>query len=95
MTVDKGDRPEAFSPTEQEGRILSGLSPLQLRALLRLRQNVQHNAIAQELGLSASQLTSQIGQILAKIGARDRAELLMIADGLGPSGHRPPRSAAV
>ncbi len=94
MTVDKGDRP-TFSPTEQEGRILSGLSPLQLRALLRLRQNVQHNAIAQELGLSASQLTSQIGQILAKIGARDRAELLMIADGLGPSGHRPPRSAAV
>ena len=78
MTVDKGDRPEAFSPTEHEGRVLSGLSPLQLDALLRLRQNEQHNAVAQELGLSASQLRSQIRQILTRIGARDRATLLAV-----------------
>jgi DNA-binding CsgD family transcriptional regulator len=91
MTVDNPDRPKGLSP----GRLLSGLSPLEFDVLKRLRQNMQHSAIAQELGLSASQLTSQIRQILARIGARDRAELLMIVDGLGPSGHRPPRSAAV
>jgi DNA-binding NarL/FixJ family response regulator len=78
MTVDKGDRPEAFSPMEHEGRIPSGLSPLQLRALLRLRQNEQHDAIAHELGLSASELRAQIRQILTRIGARDRATLLAV-----------------
>jgi DNA-binding NarL/FixJ family response regulator len=78
MTVEKRDRCEALSPTEQQGRVLSGLSPLQLRVLLRLRQNVQHNAIAQELGLSGSELTTQIRQILTSIGAHDRAALLVM-----------------
>jgi DNA-binding NarL/FixJ family response regulator len=65
------------------------LSPLQLHVLQRLRQNVRHNAIAHELGLSGSELTSQIRQILTKIGARDRAALLKIVDGFEPSGRNP------
>ena len=80
MTVEKRDRCEALSPTELEGRVPSGLSPLQLRVLLRLRQNVRHNAIAQELGLSGSELRTQIRQLLTSIGARDRAALFVILD---------------
>jgi DNA-binding NarL/FixJ family response regulator len=76
MTVDKPDRPEALSP----GRLLSKFSPLQIDVLLRLRRNMQHKAIAHELGLSRNDLMSQICDILAKIGARDRAALLVIVD---------------
>jgi hypothetical protein len=47
---------------------------------LRLRQNVQHNAIAQELGLNTSELTTQIHQLLTSIGACDRAALFLILD---------------
>jgi DNA-binding NarL/FixJ family response regulator len=80
MTVDKRDRWEALTPTEQEDWVLSKLSPFQHRVLLRLRQNAQHTAIAQELGISASELATQIRQILASIGARDRAALSAILD---------------
>ena len=80
MTVEKRDRYEALCPAEREGRVLSGLSPLQLRVLLRLRQNVQHNAIARELGLNTSELTTQIYQLLTSIGACDRAALFLILD---------------
>ena len=77
--MDKRDRPEALSPgAEQEGRLLSGLSPLQLDVLRRLRQNELHDAIAHELGLSASELRTQIRQILTRIGAPDRATLLAV-----------------
>ena len=77
--VDKCDRPEAISPTAgKEGGSLSRLAPLQLHVLSRLRQNMQHNEIALELGLSASELRTQIRQLLTSIGARDRAALLAI-----------------
>jgi DNA-binding NarL/FixJ family response regulator len=77
--VDKCDRPEALSlGAEQEGRLPSGLSPFQLGVLRRLRQNEQHDAIAHELGLSASELRAQIRQILTRIGAHDRATLLAV-----------------
>ena len=60
--------------------MLSGLSTFQLKVLRRLRQNELHDAIAHELGLSASDLRTQIRQILLSIGARDRASLLAILD---------------
>ena len=57
MTVNKRDQPESLSPgAEQEGRLPSGLSPFQRDVLRRLRQKEQHDAIAHELGLSASEL---------------------------------------
>ena len=72
MTVDNPDRPKALSP----GRLLSGLSPLEFDVLKRLRQNMQHSAIAHELGISGSELTTLIRHILTSIGAPDRTTLL-------------------
>jgi DNA-binding NarL/FixJ family response regulator len=88
--VDDDDRPKA-SPSKagEEGRSLSRLLPLQRHVLLRLRQNMQHNAIAHELGVSESELTTQIRHILTSIGARDRAALLLIMDRLEPSDRGP------
>ena len=88
---DKRDRPEEISPTagEEDGS-LSRLSPLQLHLLRRLRQNMQHNAIAHELGVSGSELTAQIRDILTWIGAADREALLAKVEGLEPSDRNHP-----
>jgi DNA-binding NarL/FixJ family response regulator len=80
MTVDKPDRPKALSP----GRLLSGLSPLEFDVLKRLRQNMQHSAIAHELGICGSELTTQICHILTSIGAPDRTTLLATVDLFNP-----------
>ena len=72
MKVDNPNRPKALSP----GRLLSGLSPLEFDVLKRLRQNMQHSAIAHELGISGSELTTLIRHILTSIGAPDRTTLL-------------------
>jgi hypothetical protein len=54
---DKRDRPEEISATAgEEDRIPSGLSPLQLDVLSRLRQNMQHNEIALELDSAGASL---------------------------------------
>jgi DNA-binding NarL/FixJ family response regulator len=74
--VDEPQAPEASS--QMEGPTMVAFSPLQFEVLKRLRQNMQHTAIAHELGLSASELGAQIRQILTRISARDRAALLMI-----------------
>jgi len=93
---DKRDRPEEISPTAgEEGGSLSRLSPLQLQVLSRLRQNMQHKAIAYELGVSEDELARQIRHILTSIGARDRAALVVIVDGLEHSDRGPLRRAAV
>lgn len=85
---DKRDRPEEISPTAgEDGGSLSRLAPLQFHLLRRLRQNMQHNAIAHELGISGSELTAQIRDILTWIGAADREALLAIVEGLEPSNH--------
>jgi DNA-binding CsgD family transcriptional regulator len=76
MTVDNPDRPKALSP----GRLLSGLSPLEFDVLKRLRQHMQHSEIAHELGISGSELTTQIRHILTSIGAPDRTTLLATVD---------------
>ena len=81
--IDTGERPEAFpSNAEEEGRGLFRLSQLQLYVLRRLRENLQEDATAEELGLSGRDLTTQIAQMLTSIGARDRAELLSLMDRL-------------
>ena len=88
---DKHDRPEEISPTAgEEGGSLSRLSPLQLHLLRRLRQNMQRNAIAHELGVSGSELTAQIRDILTWIGAADREALLAKVEGLEPSDRNHP-----
>jgi DNA-binding NarL/FixJ family response regulator len=80
---EKRDRPEEISPTAgEEHGSLSRLSPLQLQVLSRLRQNMQHKAIAQELCVSEDELARQIRHILTSIGARDRTALVVIVDRL-------------
>ena len=74
--VDEPQAPEASS--QMEGPTMVAFSPLQFEVLKRLRQNMQHTAIAHELGLSASEVGAQIRQILTRIGAHDRATLLAI-----------------
>jgi DNA-binding NarL/FixJ family response regulator len=76
--VDDPEDPDAASRREEEGPTIVALSPFQLDVLRRLRQNEQHDAIAHELDLSASELRTQIRQILTRIGAHDRATLLAV-----------------
>jgi DNA-binding NarL/FixJ family response regulator len=82
--VDKYEQPEASSEVEEKGPTIIARSPLQSDVLRRLRQNMQHNAIAHELGVSGSELATQIRHILTSIGAPDRSALLMRVDGLEP-----------
>jgi hypothetical protein len=51
---------------------------------------MQHNAIAHELGVSGSELTAQIRDILTWIGAADREALLAKVEGLEPSDRNHP-----
>ena len=59
-------------------------SPLQFEVLKRLRQNMKHTVIAHELGISESELTKQIRDILTSIHAPDRTALLATVDLLTP-----------
>jgi DNA-binding NarL/FixJ family response regulator len=80
--VDEPEDPEASS--QMEGPTMVAFSPLQLEVLKRLRQNMQHTAIADELGISGSELTTQISHILTTIRAPDRTALLATVDLLTP-----------
>ena len=76
---------------EEEGPIMA-FSPLQFDVLKRLRQNMKHAAIAHELGISESELTTQIRHILASIRAPDRTALLATVDVLTPDDAVPPEA---
>jgi DNA-binding CsgD family transcriptional regulator len=81
---DKAEESEASSQMEPEGRTKVALSPLQFEVLKRLRQNMRHILIAHELGISESELTKQIRDILTSIHAPDRNALLATVDLLTP-----------
>jgi DNA-binding NarL/FixJ family response regulator len=92
--IDKYQQLEASSQAEEEGPSIGALSPLQCAVLRRLRQDMQHSAIAHELRISGSELTTQIRHILTSIGAPDRAARLMIVDALDAGDVITPRGAA-
>jgi DNA-binding NarL/FixJ family response regulator len=74
----------------QEPTIVA-LSSLQIQVLMRLRRNMKHATIAQGLGISGSELTTQIRHILTSIHAPDRIALLATVDTLTLDGTSTPQ----
>lgn len=69
---------------ETPKRSIADFSTEEVRVLKLLRQGQTRDAIARELGISGSELTTRIHHILASIRAPDRAALLDALAGLTP-----------
>ena len=73
---------ERAQPEASASNGLSKLSALQLHLLRLLRESKRSDQISHALGLSKGELVTQIRQVLASIGAPDRAALLKALDSL-------------
>jgi DNA-binding NarL/FixJ family response regulator len=80
-------RPE---PGRPPARILDGVTERELEVLSLIARGLSNTELAEHLHLSLATVKTHIGRLLAKLQARDRAQLVIVAYETGLAGvHRP------
>jgi DNA-binding NarL/FixJ family response regulator len=80
-------RPE---PGRPPARILDGVTDRELEVLKLIASGLSNTELAEHLHLSLATVKTHIGRLLAKLQARDRAQLVIVAYETGLAGaHRP------
>jgi len=81
-------RPQAVPPA---GHTLEGLTDRELEVLALVARGLSNAEIAQQLYVSPATVQTHVARLLMKLGARDRAQLIVIAyeSGLVTPGPRP------
>jgi DNA-binding NarL/FixJ family response regulator len=88
LIAEFADRPEQPPPLTRELRVLTGR---EREVLTLIARGLSNHELAARLQLSLATVKTYVGRLLAKLHARDRAQLVIIAyeSGLlGPSGGR-------
>ncbi|HEY1826151.1 MAG TPA: response regulator transcription factor [Acidimicrobiales bacterium] len=67
------------SPTSVDERVLDLLTPREREVLCSVARGHSNSEIADELHMSAATAKTHVSRLLAKLGARDRAQLVVIA----------------
>ncbi|MEV7008684.1 response regulator transcription factor [Streptosporangium sp. NPDC051022] len=82
-------RPESSS-TQVRGRLLAGVTDREREVLFHVARGLSNTEIAELLHVSLATVKTHIGSLLAKLGARDRAQLVIVAyeSGLVNATHR-------
>jgi DNA-binding NarL/FixJ family response regulator len=76
LIAEFASRPRTAQPPR---RALDGLTPREREVLTLVASGLSNAEIAAHLHLSAGTLKTHIGHLLAKLGARDRAQLVIVA----------------
>ncbi len=67
------------APSNVDARVLDALTPREREVLLAIARGRSNTEIAEDLHMSSATAKTHVSRILAKLGARDRAQLVVIA----------------
>jgi DNA-binding NarL/FixJ family response regulator len=67
------------APNVVDGRILDLITPREREVLCSIARGRSNSEIAEELHMSAATAKTHVSRLLSKLGARDRAQLVVIA----------------
>lgn len=68
-----------LAPSVVDDEVLNVLTPREREVLLAVARGRSNGEIAEELNMSAATAKTHVSRLFAKLGARDRAQLVMIA----------------
>jgi len=67
------------APLVNSAEVLDAITPREREVLVRVARGRSNAEIAEDLHMSAATAKTHVSRLLAKLGARDRAQLVMIA----------------
>ncbi|MGO8725842.1 MAG: response regulator [Streptosporangiaceae bacterium] len=79
LITDLASRPERPPPSGSLGRALAGLTDREREVLVLVAEGLSNDEIAARLFLSPLTSKTHVSRIMTKLGARDRAQLVVIA----------------
>lgn len=68
-----------LAPSNVDAKVLDVLTPREREVLLAISRGRSNNEIGEDLHMSSATAKTHVSRILAKLGARDRAQLVVIA----------------